>query len=122
MSTYVYLACLDHTPPLIATEESDQHMHRDGVMEQIQRWVDNRETLVPMWHRSELDYSNYFLANTMRFLVQHEHCRVFAQSEYGDNVDMGFGVPVEPTAPPPEPKPLLPLDRDPAATEETADV
>ena len=79
MSTYVYLTCLDHTPPLTASEESGQHLYD---LPQIRADVLHRRVLVEAY---EIDYAGpeaYFRRNSVRFLHQHKTCRIGIVDEY----------------------------------------
>lgn len=100
MSTYVYLACLDHSPPLIADEESTQHRYNDAEMQHVHEWVRDRDVLVNAWENGLVQYrgvsdssASYFAVNTARFLVGHLTCRLAARDEYGDWIDLGQGLP-----------------------------
>ena len=95
MSTYVYLACLDHNPPLINRDESEQHTNEHHI-DKVRSWVDRRDQLVPLQREGLLDLSDQFFRHTVLFLSDHEHCRLAARTEYGDWIDMGFGVPEQP--------------------------
>ena len=59
MSTWLYLECLDHDPPLTADEEPGQHLY-DLV-------VNSRDDIWP---------SDYFRVHAARFLAQHLKCRI----------------------------------------------
>lgn len=85
MRTYVYLACLDHEPPLVSRDEAD--------IAKVRSWVDRRAQLVPLQRECLLDLSDQFFRHTVVFLVDHEHCRIGARTEYGEWIDMGFGTP-----------------------------
>lgn len=104
MSTYVYLACLDHDPPVRAHEESDQHRHNAGVMERIRDWVDRREQLLDMWIEGDFGTPDRYLANSLRFLSDHRSCRIAARDEHGEWIDLGAGMPDQP---PPIPAAVL---------------
>ena len=82
MSTYLHLVCLDHDPPLVAEEESGQHLYD---LPQIRADIAAREELVAsasMWENWKT-VDEYFRRNTANFLVQHQKCRIGIQSEYG---------------------------------------
>lgn len=81
MSTYVYLQCLDHNPPLRADEESGQHLYD---LPQLRADVRDREALVEAWEAMEFTSDlGYFRTNTLRFLRQHPKCRLGIIDEYG---------------------------------------
>ena len=76
MSTYLYLKCLDHDPPLLAEAESGQHLYD---LAQIREDIACRAALVGV-KRWDL---GYFRAHTARFLNQHQGCRIGIEDEYG---------------------------------------
>ncbi len=80
MSTYVYLACLEHTPPLVADEESEQHLTLDAIRADLA----NRDLIlkaVEAGYRVSAD--DYFRDHTVGFLVQHPRCRIGIRDEHG---------------------------------------
>ena len=80
MSTYIYLECLDHDPPLRADEESGQHLYD---LPQLREDIANREAIVAA---IDLDIwpDDYFRVRTARFLTAHRKCRLRIIDEYGD--------------------------------------
>ena len=78
MSTYLYLKCLDHDPPLISEGESGQHLYD---LPQIRADIANRGQLVD----ADLPdyYRDNFRHNTVWFLTQHPRCRIGIVDEYG---------------------------------------
>ena len=81
MSTYMYLVCLNHDPPLCAEEESGQHTYD---LEQIQKDIAIRDTFVATADAGLYpDYGHHFRNNTARFLVIHRKCRIGIEDEYG---------------------------------------
>lgn len=91
MSTWLYLACIDHEPPLVADGESQQHA-ADWQIAHIRSMVERRAELIAV-DMGIFEVPNDYDRNTLRFLRQHPSCRVALQSEYGDWHDMGHGVP-----------------------------
>lgn len=82
MSTYVYLECQNHEPPLRASEESGQHLHD---LPQIRRDIADRDVLVRLYAESDwLDLGDYFRNNTIRFLAEHPRCDLGIRDEYGE--------------------------------------
>ena len=80
MSTYLYLTCLDHNPPLTADEESGRHLYD---LPQIRYDIADRKWLV---ERSLTDYGielGYFRNRSVRFLGQHANCNIGITDEYG---------------------------------------
>lgn len=79
MSTWLYLRCLDHDPPLIADGESGQHLYD---LPQIRDDIANREDIVRYIEDDVWPDDNRFQMNTYRFLHAHPKCRVDIVDEY----------------------------------------
>ena len=94
MSTYIYLVCLDHDPPLLAEEESGQHRYD---LPRIREEINNREEIVRAYegghslnprYASDWDDEStnvYFRVRSARFLARHQSCRIGIQDEYGQD-------------------------------------
>jgi len=87
VSTYVYLVCMDHEPPLMAEDESGQHLYD---LPRIRREIADREATVAAgagYHESVtsagFDPAEYFRAHSARFLAQHLTCQIGIRDEYG---------------------------------------
>ena len=82
MSTYIYLTCLYHDPPLVAEDESGQHLYD---LPRIRAEIADRETVAaePDHSRDGVDVSRYFRSRSSRFLSQHPSCRIGVRDEYG---------------------------------------
>ena len=84
MSTWLYLRCMDHDPPLEADEESGQHLYD---LPQIRADLADREALVRVWDGEHEDMLiadlGYFRQHTARFLAKHRKCRIEIWDEYG---------------------------------------
>lgn len=80
MSTYLYLTCLDHDPPLLANEESGQHLYD---LPQIRDDIARRELWVKQSDSGYIDLG-YFRNHTIDFLCAHRSCRIGITDEYGD--------------------------------------
>ncbi|CAM2804857.1 hypothetical protein COJE103337_03955 [Corynebacterium jeikeium] len=85
MSTYLYLQCNSHTPPLQSPHEVGQHL-RD--LPRIREEINWRQILYRAHQNGylgyETDYGSQF-TNTLRtFLMQHPHCDLQIVDEYGD--------------------------------------
>jgi len=80
VSTYLYLVCLDHTPPLKAAAESGQHMYD---LPQIQADIAARERFVTNT-QDDIWPDSHFRRNTAAFLAKHPRCRIGIEDEYGD--------------------------------------
>lgn len=87
MSTWIYLRCDHHDEPIMAEEESGQHLYdlpqlrfdwlnRKHWLAYIERFPD---ALTRNW-----DHLSYFQRNTFRFLRDHADCGTpTIRSEYG---------------------------------------
>jgi len=85
MSTYLYLTCLDHDPPLLAQDESGQHLYD---LPRIRIEINNREIIVENYDNSAVPLyfdtgTGHFSANSAFFLSQHRKCNIGITSEYG---------------------------------------
>lgn len=80
MSTYIYLECRQHVPPLRAENESGQHLYDLPTLRQDIR---DREVLVRLW-QEEYGFPGYFRNNTARFLARHDGCPIGIVDEYGE--------------------------------------
>lgn len=82
MSTWIYLVCTDHTPPIQAEDESGQHLYD---LPQIRKDLADREQLVAM-KPDELDCresaDSYYTRATWRFLQYHPKCNIEIRDEY----------------------------------------
>ena len=78
MSTYMYLECTCHNPPLQASEESGQH-YRD--LRDIFDDIDNRDEVVSAVKRDMLP-ADTVRRNTALFLADHPRCDIQVISEY----------------------------------------
>lgn len=78
MSTYVYLRCEDHDPPLRASDESGQHLYD---LEQIRADIANRVAIVAALE-DDWTVDDSFRRATARFLAKHPKCRIGIVDEY----------------------------------------
>ena len=76
MSTWLYLQCLDHDPPLIASDESGQHL---SDLPQIHADINLSEEFLA----NDINDLEYFRRNSYRFLIQHRSCRITVLDENG---------------------------------------
>lgn len=83
MSTWIYLVCTDHTPPIRAEGESGQHLYD---LPQLRRDLAERERIVGMFDDEfgATEWLGRFTLNTWRFLRQHPECSIEIRDEYGD--------------------------------------
>ena len=79
MSTYLYLACEDQTPPLLAEDESGQHTHD---LPRIRDEIAHRDFIVRQIDRTGA-VEGYFEMHSARFLHRHRVCRIGIEDEYG---------------------------------------
>jgi len=78
VSTYLYLACKDHDPPLLADSESGQHLYD---LPQIREDIADRDAIVSLG--DGVDYGHWFRNSTARFLRAHPKCEIAIRDEYG---------------------------------------
>jgi hypothetical protein len=90
MSTYWYLQCLDHDPPLRSDDEVEQHTYGLPAIRVV---YENRHTILEVAEWMTLD--DRYARNAMQFLAGHLDCRLQFVSEYGDiepiTVDLNTG-------------------------------
>ena len=79
MSTWLYLQCDSHTPPLRAGSESGQHLYD---LPQIFEDLADRELIVKAW-QNYLIPDDHFRGATAAFLADHPHCTITVIDEYG---------------------------------------
>lgn len=81
MSTYLYLECQDHNPPMRSDGEVGQHLYD---LPRIWREIADRALFVAL-QRSEIEFSydHHFTSNAARFFTQHPDCRIRIFDEYG---------------------------------------
>lgn len=84
MSTYLYLVCLDHEPPIIADEESGQQWYH---LPQIRKDVANRDAIAAVW-REGVGLNNFYRRRTAKFLAQHPACSIGIRTDYGEDVPL----------------------------------
>lgn len=81
MSTYLYLECVAHNPPLRADCESGQHLYD---LPQLRADIRNRATIVAAMELDmEPDSVCHFRRSTARFLQAHPRCPLAIVDEYG---------------------------------------
>ena len=81
MSTYVYLECLDHAPPLRSYDEVGQHLYD---LPRIRKEIAMRDHFVEIDKLDNpTDYGHFFTRHAVTFLVQHPKCRIGIRDEYG---------------------------------------
>lgn len=80
MSTYIYLECTAHEPPIQASAESGQHLYD---LPRIREEIANRDTFAKA-NQLGASFDEYFTNNTAQFLAQHPNCPIRIVDEYGD--------------------------------------
>ena len=80
MSTYLYLVCLDHTPPLVSDGESGQFL---CDLPQIRADIADREHITAMPTEDVWCIPSHLERNTAQFLRDHPTCQIGIRDEYG---------------------------------------
>lgn len=89
MSTWLYLTCLDHEPPLFAVDESGQHLtdlprirseiaQREAV---VKKWAEHGFPIVEVYLPEQAE--PYFERHSALFLSKHPKCHIGITDEYG---------------------------------------
>lgn len=69
MSTYIYLECLDHDPPLSSDGEVGQHLYD---LPDIRKMIEQRDFYCELMKRDlPVSFDHHFTSNGARFLAQH---------------------------------------------------
>ena len=93
MSTYLYLECLNHNPPLSSDGEVGQHLYD---LAQIRKDVANRSLfLANACADMDADYGHHFRNNTARVLCAHPNCWIGIRDEYGREHPLEEVTPLE---------------------------
>lgn len=87
MSTWMYLQCEDHNPPLRAESESGQHWYD---VPQIIADLRDRTALLSAID-SGMTVDDYFRRHTFQFLASHRYCHITLWTEYGEEIDTTNG-------------------------------
>ncbi|MDJ0010115.1 hypothetical protein [Gordonia alkanivorans] len=88
MSTYHYLECANHNPPLLSDDEVEQHRDTE-TLDKVRELVRNRATIVPLLREEKIGLpDDRYLENALRFLVFHEHCKVNLVTEYDEREEL----------------------------------
>ena len=77
MSTYLYLRCDAHDPPLLSEDEVGQHLYD---LPTIRGWIKHRQCA---WIKDGVIPEGYFAKYAWRFLQQHADCPISIEDEYG---------------------------------------
>lgn len=80
MSTYLYLQCDSHEPPIGADQEAGQHLYD---LEHIRKDWANRHAIKTGWEAGlSLEGDSYFQTSNRFFMMQHINCKVSIHDEY----------------------------------------
>lgn len=79
MSTWLYLRCESHDPPLENDGESGQHLYD---LEQIWADIKHRDRIAAAYHDGMIP-DDHFRCNTAWFLAAHPNCQITVVDEYG---------------------------------------
>jgi hypothetical protein len=89
MSTYLYLECHSHAPPLRAPDESGQHLYDLPHLRATLRMGSEKikDYLLQYRYESYADgwdvFHGYYFGNTARFLKEHPGCDIKIIDELG---------------------------------------
>lgn len=96
MSTYLYIECTDHDPPLISRREAGQHLRNiPDVLKEIrtreprtagETFESLEELSLDKLYRKyppELSIDAYFSWNIATFMLEHPYCSLVVRDEYG---------------------------------------
>lgn len=78
MSTYLYLSCESHDPPLVSEDSSGQNL-RD--LPRVRSVVRDKEKIIRI-ETEDLSCSDPALEHAARFLSQHQKCEIGIRDEY----------------------------------------
>ena len=77
MSTYLYLRCDAHDPPIESSQEVGQHLYDLPL---IRECIAKRKST---WLEGDDAPEDYFEASAWRFLRDHPNCPISIEDEYG---------------------------------------
>lgn len=80
MSTWLYLRCEDHDPPLVNEHESGQHLTE---LKQIRADIADRDALVRIARTEDWIDLGGARNVSVSFLARHPKCRIGIVDEYG---------------------------------------
>lgn len=79
MSTWIYLECHSHDPPICSADEVGQHLYD---LPRIRREVRNRKEVKVLDRWEVSGYDSYFTPHVIRFLQSHTDCDIRIVDEY----------------------------------------
>lgn len=86
MSTWLYLECRDHNPP-VRSDDVGQHL---GDLRHIRKLIANRECLLRIvkeldeFDGMDIEVYDHGARNALWFLREHPTCRIGIRDEYGE--------------------------------------
>ena len=95
MSTYLYLECQDHEPPIRAEDESGQYLRdlpriREEITHraEVVAWADDPDTYKHERDggHGQPDSASDFTENSVAFLRHHPNCTIRIVTEFGEDV------------------------------------
>jgi hypothetical protein len=94
MSTYMYLQCLEHDPPLRSNGEVGQHAYD---LKDIRKYIANREAICALLE-ADIPIGNsgvgtFWANNASWFLYEHQKCEIGIINEYGGTYLTGLDDP-----------------------------
>lgn len=90
MSTYLYLVCPLHEPPLRSADEVGQHL---SDLPTIRDYIADRQALAAAMENWKIPSSEYFRRAAATFLQAHPNCPVTIADEYGTTHPVDPDVP-----------------------------
>lgn len=82
MSTYLYLECASHDPPLRSDDEVGQHL---TDLPAIRYRITQRALYAgAAAHNLDITTDSSFARTAIHFLTQHPHCEIRIRDEYGE--------------------------------------
>ena len=80
MSTYLYLQCDSHEPPIGANQEAGQHLYD---LEHIRKdWANRHAIKTGLEAGLSPEGDSYFQSSNRIFMMQHINCEVSIHDEY----------------------------------------
>lgn len=81
MSTYMYLECQSHDPPLSSHDEVGQHTYD---LPDIKKYLASREHFIANAKLNlDIDYGSHWVNTAAHFIAQHPNCKIVIRDEYG---------------------------------------
>ncbi|AVO26064.1 hypothetical protein SEA_Phreeze_86 [Mycobacterium phage Phreeze] len=85
VSTFLYLQCDSHEPPIRSDGEVGQHLYD---LSDIRGYIANRDLLAQIVDMDlGVNFDSHFASNAAYFLQKHRACKISIQDEYGKQYD-----------------------------------